>query len=231
MRLARRLLSPLSAWCVLHAASVAPGFAADSRWPAGVDSTKLTWERWQPPMNGTERAVRMLKSTYSDYALEFERYFVRVTSRTDGVGEILRVTRKPDSGAAIWREDAPVDLTIEEWAGHFEGLEGDFLFIDSSTSPGPRGLIAFDLAHKKRVLDTMCLDHPLEPVLLGERWLTYLEDLGDWDPEPGELHPDCPNAQRWVREGMGPGFEEQVWFDLHTLRKTRSGIITCSRRQ
>lgn len=231
MRRTGRLLLPLSAWWVLHAAGIAPCLAADSPWPAGVDSTKLTWERWQPPMNGTERAVRMWKSTYSDYALEFERYFVRVTSRTDRVGEILRVTRKPGSGAAIWRENAPVDITIDEYFGHFEGLQGDFLFIDASSNVGPRGLIVFDLAHKKRILDTVCQPYPLEPVLQGERWLTYLEDLGDAADEVGELVPDCPNAERWLREQWGIGREEQVWFDLQTLRKTRSGIITCSRRQ
>lgn len=198
---------------------------------AGVDSTKLTRERMLPTMKGTESPIRICKSAYSDYTLEFERYFVRVTSHSVDVGEIFRVTRKPGTGGATWREDAPVDFTIAEDAGWFTGLQGDFLFVDTGCCPGPRGLILFDLAHQQRVLDTSYIDYPLEPVLRGERWLTYLEVLGDEDADVGQMHPDCPNAERWLREQWGIGYEEEVWFDLHSLRKTRSGIITCSKRQ
>ena len=157
---------------------------------------------------------------------EFRRCFVRVTDLRESVGESLRVTLKRSNRDTTWREDGPVDLTIAEDAGWFLGVEGDPLFIDTGCCPGPRGLVVYDLSSRRKILDTSYVDYPLEPCLIGQRWLTYLEALGDASPGP-----DCPDAAGWEKDGLGAGFEEQVWFDLRSLGKTRSGIITCSARQ
>ncbi len=203
-----------------------PCSASEPAWPSGVGSTTMTGERIRTAIKGSEWATRVWKSSYVDYALEFRRCFVRVTMRREAVGETLRVTLKRSDRDTTWREDGRVDVTIVEEAGWFMGLEGDHLFIDSGCCPGPRGLIIYELSSGRRVLMTDYLSYPFEPALVGGRWLTYLEDVADPTPLP-----DCPDATRWREEGWEIGFEEQVWFDLRSHRRARSGIITCSTRQ
>jgi hypothetical protein len=122
-----------------------------------------------------------------------------------------------------WTAKSQVDRIISVDAGWFIGLYEHFLILDVGCCPDGRGLIVYDLSTGRRVLDVPYQDYPLEPVLLGRRWLAYLEDLG-------ETGPPCPEAASWEKD-FGTGFEEEVWFDFKTLKVTRSGMITCSSRQ
>lgn len=169
---------------------------------------------------GAEMAKACRPCGRSDYTLEFARYFVHVSPQADN-GDSLRITRKP--ATRTWTVKSPVDRIIAVPARHFIGLHEHFLILDVGCCPDGRGLIVFDLSTGMRVLDVPYQDYPLEPVLLGRRWLAYLEDLG-------ETGPACPDAASW-EENFGTGFEEEVWFDLMTLKVTRSGMIACSSRQ
>jgi len=203
--------------------------ATEAAWPAGSDSARFTRERLRPGVRGAEAPIRIWKSTRREYVVEFRRYFVRATRLTQAVGESLSVTCKVTAADSVWREASRVDLTVAEQFGHFEALCGDYLLVDAGCCPGPRGLIVYDLSRKKSILSEMCLDWPAAPTLRDGRWLTYMEDLGDFENDlPGVK---CPEAAKWRRDQMGVGYEEKVVFDLRSLQKTRTGVITCSPRQ
>lgn len=204
---------------IVFAAAIAlacPGQAF--AWPArGIDSTEMVRWRMKTDLAGGETARACRPCAYSDYTLEFGRYSVRVVQRHDGVGESLHVTRRISKTLR-----SRVVNTISEDMGSFLGLYGDYLFVDVSSCPCPCGLVIYDLSTGRRIFEAVRMDTPHGPTIRNGRWLIYEEDLGD--PEW-----DCPQAAKW--KDMGTGFEEEVWLDLKTLKKTRTGKITCSARQ
>jgi hypothetical protein len=171
---------------------------------------------------GTETPLRVWRSTYQDYVLEFRRYYVRVVNQYMSVGDSLLVTRKRELPDEAWREDIRVDLTLADDAGFFDGIWGDLMFIDSGCCPGPRGLAVYDLVQRKSVYSADYEDWPTDgPTLRKGRWLTYLEAL----PESAWPHFSCPECER---TGMGTGYVEKVVLDLQSLQLARSGDIRCS---
>jgi len=199
------------------------GPAAGQDWPTTADSVTVIRERMLTGLKGGETAIACRPCGYQDYTLEFEKYIVCVTPRRVDLGDSLWIMHKPASGRMKWTGKSPADLVVSEDAGWFLGLHDHFLFLDEGCCPNGRGLLVYDLSTGKRVLDVTYVGYPFDPMLRGGRWLTYLEDLG-------ERGSDCPEAARWERD-FGTGFEEEVWFDLRTLKVTRSGMISCSPRQ
>jgi hypothetical protein len=142
------------------------------------------------------------------------------------VGETLSVFTKPVAAETVMHGAARPDFTLGGDPGWFFGVSGDHLFVDAGSAPWPRGLMAYQLPKGTLVLSALYLDDPELPVLKEGRWLSYFEDLED-DPSP---EPDCPEAALWREQGRPMGYEEEVLFDLKTLRKTRSGRFHCSAR-
>jgi hypothetical protein len=213
---------------LLAACTVGPNSAAGAASSAGSDSALWAASSDHAGISGTEKPLRVRKTKSGRYVAEYRRYFVAVAERDSEVGENIWVYRKPSANAA-WREGMAVDLLIREDMGWFFGVYGDHLFIDSSCCPCPCELIVYDLSLKKSIFSATYLDWRVAPTLRDGRWLTYLENLGDFEDDlPGV---NCPEAAQWRRDKMGVGYEEKVVLDLRSLQKTRTGVITCSERE
>ncbi|HKQ57365.1 MAG TPA: hypothetical protein VJY35_05820 [Candidatus Eisenbacteria bacterium] len=212
------LLAAAAIFGVPMARAARPGDA--ERWRS-VDPSAFVDARI---VQGTERPKRIWTRRHRDDVLEFERCFVRVTRHSHQVGETLYVFQKPIGTEKVMQGATP-DFTIGQDPGWFFGVSGNHLFVDAGSS-WPRGLMAYELPKGRLVLFALYLDDPGLPVLKDGRWLSYVEELED-EPSPG---PDCPDAVRWREQGRPMGFEEEVIFDLKTLKKERSGKVHCSTR-
>jgi hypothetical protein len=108
-----------------------------------------------------------------------------------------------------------------EWAEYFAGLKNDLLVLDSTTGPGPSGLIIWDLKKRKRVYQGSWSD-PEE---------SKSDSLIYW-METGEATDDnCPELKKWRSHGLGAAIETKVILNLSNFKVSKTQETRCSPRQ
>jgi hypothetical protein len=151
----------------------------------------------------------------------FTHYVVKTITSKD-VGEDIKVFKR-DAGigfkkACINDKRQPY-MTIENAGDNwFFGLRGDKFFIDSGTSAGTRGLDVVSLTSKKIIFST----EYNEVVKVSEDSLLYYKPSN-----VKGLRKNCPQAQKWEKEGGGVGWVRPTRLNLTTLKETSTGKLTC----
>ena len=94
-----------------------------------------------------------------------------------------------------YTHDQLMGMVDSDWKNkpmYFKGLEGNFLIIDQGTSPGPRGIIIYDLNAKKQVLS----DSYSQPLDITSTAVGY------WNPTAQKVTvQNCPDSVKWTQEG------------------------------
>jgi len=108
-----------------------------------------------------------------------------------------------------------------EWAEYFAGLKDDLLILDSTTGPGPSGLVIWDLKKRKKVYQ----DSWSDPEEIKDHSLVYWTETGEATPD------NCPELKEWTSQGLGGAIETKVILDLSSFRLTRTQQTRCSPRQ
>ncbi len=113
------------------------------------------------------------------------------------------------------------DLEIKnEWAEYFAGLKGNLLILDSTTGPGPSGLIIWDLQKRKKVFEGSWSD----PIIQDDSIL-YWTETGE------ATHDNCPELAEWESNGLGAAIETRVLLTFSDFAISKTNETRCSPRQ
>jgi hypothetical protein len=108
-----------------------------------------------------------------------------------------------------------------EWAEYFAGLKNDLLILDSTTGPGPSGLVIWDLAKRKKVYEGSWSD----PEASKNDSLVYWLETGEATPA------NCPELENWKSQGLEAAIETKVILNLSNFRISKTQQTRCSPRQ
>ena len=108
-----------------------------------------------------------------------------------------------------------------EWAEYFFGLKHDLLILDSTTGPGPSGLIIWDLVKRKKVYEDSWSDADLTK----DDTLVYWTETGE------ATDSNCPELAKWKSQGFEAAIETKVILNLTNFQITKTRQTRCSPRQ
>ncbi len=108
-----------------------------------------------------------------------------------------------------------------EWAEYFAGLRNDLLILDSTTGPGPSGLLIWDLTKRKKVYEGFWSD----PEESKDDLLVYWMETGEATPT------NCPELEHWKSQGLEAAIETKVKLNLSNFQITKTQQTRCSPRQ
>jgi hypothetical protein len=171
---------------------------------------------------GTEKPLfRQTDKRTGNSCYVYSQYVVKTVASED-IGEDIKVFQRntgTDFKKACANDKQEPYMMIENTdANWFFGLSGDKFFIDSGTSAGTRGLDVVSLTSKKIIFST----EYNEEVKVSAGSLIY--------NKPSNVsgsRKNCPQAQKWEKEGGGIGWMRPTKLNLTTLKETSAGQLTC----
>ncbi len=155
---------------------------------------------------------------------ESPKYLViakEVQGRT-GTDFLIKYKSRPDEKLSCNYIFGNNDFEIKnEWAEYFAGLKDDLLILDSTTGPGPSGLIIWDLKKRKKVYEGSWSD----PEESKNDSLVYWMETGEATDN------NCPELKNWESHGLGAAIETKVILNLSNFKITKTQETRCSPRQ
>jgi hypothetical protein len=155
---------------------------------------------------------------------ESTKYFIvarEVQGRT-GTDFLVKYKINPKDKLSCNYNPANGDFEIKnEWAEYFSGLKNDLLILDSTTGPGPSGLIIWDLTKRKKVYEGYWTDSEDS----GDNSLVYWMETGE------ATHANCPELEKWHSQGLEAARETKVILNLSNFQITKTNQTRCSPRQ
>ena len=184
-----------------------------------------TGERQSNPsfglISGTEIPERYRSEKHECYV--YERYVVFEVRLENTSGKSIRVIRRSKDGGTRCDMDEGKEVLFidgENKANHFDGLYKNYLFVDSGTGPGFRGLTVYNLLTGAPIYKAMISMR----AILSYPSLTFHKMTDKTVP--------CPEANGWkIKYDFGFAFDEKVILDLNTLHEEYSGDIQCIPQQ
>lgn len=173
-------------------------------------------------MQGTEKAVFQEKAGRNQCRV-FSKYLIRTTDAEEDVGQLIGVYgRDPGSPQQLCKVRGKRLLLVQnDDANYFDGLFGKFMFVDSGTSAGNRGIEIFDLTTGKSILSTGYY-YPGVKLVEG-RYLVY-----DYPSDKTGDIKTCKEAAKWQKEGGGIQWVISKKFDLQTRKTISVGGLKCA---
>jgi hypothetical protein len=175
-------------------------------------------------IKGTESPIIQKSDIRTCYA--YGKYFVQTTAPTDAVGEDIRVTAAQGKGASCDPKSATLfelrrGLDDNSDAVSFEGLSGNYLFIDNGTGSSGRTLAITDLSDVTKPPYSTAYEGNI--TLKNGATLSFLRPMG-----PVKSISKCPNANDALKAMMPDVvLAEQVQLNLSTRKLTKTGIKEC----
>jgi hypothetical protein len=155
---------------------------------------------------------------------DFPEYFIIARDVPDGVGTdfLIRYKSNPNEKLSCNYDVVSGDLEIKnEFAEYYAGLKKDLLILDSTTGPGPTGLIIWDLRKRTKVFEGSWSD----PEESSDSTLVY------WLETDEATEGNCPRLKEWLAEGLSGAIETKVILNLSNFSITKTKETRCSPRQ
>lgn len=108
-----------------------------------------------------------------------------------------------------------------DWAEYYAGMKDDLLILDSTTGPGPSGLIIWDIKKRKKVFEGSWSD----PEESSDNILIYWLETGE------ATENNCPELKEWKSHGLGGAIETKVILDLSNFKISKTKETRCRPRQ
>jgi hypothetical protein len=155
---------------------------------------------------------------------DYPEYYIIARDVPDGVGTdfLIKYKSYPDEKLSCNYVIANGDLEIKnEFAEYYAGLKKDLLILDSTTGPGPSGLIIWDIKKRKKVFEGSWSD----PEESSDSTLVY------WLETDEATEGNCPRLKEWQAEGLSGAIETKVILNLSNFSITKTMQTRCSPRQ
>ena len=154
----------------------------------------------------------------SDTAHEFiyQKYLIQVTNREDEPGEKIDLVILPDSSRFSLPEIAE---------GYFSGMSNGHFFVDIGTGPDLRELVFYRIQPDGvfQVHRTKYYPEPA-PFISANDGLWFYAPI-----EEREMVkvPDCPDREKWIKDGLRVGYGQRVIYGLKDRTLTRKSEYVC----
>ncbi|MFH1017518.1 MAG: hypothetical protein V1798_04965 [Pseudomonadota bacterium] len=172
---------------------------------------------------GTELAVKHESQGKPD-CYEYGDYVIVTRATPQSVGEDMLVVKRKrgqEIGALCGIGESQADLVVRNRdADWFFGLWKRFLFIDSGTGPGIRGLSIMDVEAHKRVYEALYLDD-------DSIKLSSTGDLVFWIEDEPATAENCTDFAQHQKDIMSSAIVAKVKLNLFTLRAEKRGERRC----
>jgi hypothetical protein len=155
---------------------------------------------------------------------ESPKYFViaKEVQGSAGTDFLIKYKSRPNEKLPCNYIFGSKDFEIKnEWAEYYAGLNDDLLILDSTTGPGPSGLIIWDLKKRKKVFEGSWSD----PEESKNNSLVYWLETGE------ATENNCPEIKEWKSQGLGAAIETKVILDLSNFKISKTKETRCSPRQ
>lgn len=155
---------------------------------------------------------------------ESPKYFViaKEVRGSTGTDFLIKYKSRPSEKLPCNYIFGSKDFEIKnEWAEYYAGMKGDLLILDSTTGPGPSGLIIWDLKKRKKVFEGSWSD----PEESKNNSLVYWLETGE------ATENNCPELKEWKSQGFGAAIETKVILDLSNFKISKTKETRCSPRQ
>ena len=107
-----------------------------------------------------------------------------------------------------------------EWAEYFVAVKNSLLILDSTTGPGPSGLIIWDLQKRKKVFEGQWSD-----AIIQENSIVYWIETGEATDK------NCQGRAEWESQGLGSAIETKVILNLSNFKISKTKEMRCIPRQ
>ncbi|MBI4843094.1 MAG: hypothetical protein HY809_02060 [Nitrospirae bacterium] len=155
---------------------------------------------------------------------ESPKYFIIVKEVKGSAGSDILIKYKGNPDEKYSCDYALSDGGFEiknEWAEYYAGLKDNLLLLDSTTGPGPSGLIIWDLQKRKKAFEGSWSDAEES----GSGSLVY------WLETDEASEGNCPDMKEWETHGLGAAIETKVILNLSDFTITKTAETRCSARQ
>ena len=171
---------------------------------------------------GTEKPLFRQTDKNTGNACYVYKQYVVLTVSSEDVGEDIKIYKRKNMTDARKEcgesKQTPYMILKNSGESYFFGLTGDKFLIDSGTSAGIRGLSIAGLTAKKVIFSTSYQGS----VKVSGNTIVYDKP----SDTKGSLK-NCPNAQKWTKEGGSVGWVRPTRIDLTTLKETSAGQLAC----
>jgi len=155
----------------------------------------------------------------SDTAREFiyQKYLIKARTQDGFPGERIDVITLPDS----IRQMLPVDDN-----GSFAGMAYEHIFIDAGTAPDLRELVLYRIRPEGVISMVFRTKYYPDPAPFvsenGNLWFYAPIEESDMVKTP-----DCPDKEKWVKDGLRVGYGQRVLYNLTDRMLTRKSEYVC----
>ncbi len=171
---------------------------------------------------GTEKPLFRQTGKNTGNACYVYKKYVVMTVSSDNTGEDIKIYKRKNLTDArkecVENDRTPYMMLKNSGESYFFGLTGDKFLTDSGTSAGVRGLGIVGLTAKKIIFST-----PYQGSVKVAGSAIVYDKPSD---TKGSLK-NCPNEQRWTKEGGSVGWVRPTRINLTTLRETSAGQLKC----
>lgn len=191
---------------------------------------------------GLEIGEKFIDHIKNYQCYEYDDYVILVKNHTEVIKGEVRLTVGKDILVKIRKNNAEAEnlcemsnahqyFKIEEWAGYFDGIFDNYLFVEIGTGPTLRSIAIYDLTKQERIFEATYdvsgpvrindkqnfvfnrkLEkeiHSIEELRLNKETLSRAEELED-----------C------IKRLGGVALYERIILNLKTLTEERTGIIS-----
>lgn len=154
----------------------------------------------------------------SDTTREFvyQKYLIRVKDRQGEPGEKIDLVVLPDS--------IHLGLPAEE-EGYFSGLAYGHFFVDIGTGPDLRELVFYRIQPQGIFLVYRTKYYPEPaPFVSGNGGVWFYAPI---EEKEMTKMPDCPDREKWLKDGLRVGYGQRIIYDLKDRMLTRKSEYVC----
>lgn len=154
----------------------------------------------------------------SDTTREFvyQKYLIRIKDRQGEPGEKIDIVLLPDS----------IRLSLPAVGeGYFSGLAYGHFFVDIGTAPDLRELVLYRIQPDGifQVYQTKYYPEPA-PFVSGNGGIWFYAPIEEGDMV---MMPDCPDREKWIKDGLRVGYGQRIIYDLKVRMLTRKSEYVC----
>ena len=165
---------------------------------------------------GTEKPL--LYSSHLGKLLCYQNYYVICSG--ENTTEVFKRKGNQNLDSISISSDDSILIRYTEVGQWFEGIKGNYLFMDFGTSSTDHGISVIDLSTGSIILDNVTyLQNPLQ--INSTYTLTFFEVTGPATKE------NCPDYESIVANGDPPVIAEKVSLNLRSKVKKHLGVWTC----
>ncbi|MBK9338418.1 MAG: hypothetical protein IPM98_18530 [Lewinellaceae bacterium] len=196
-------------------------FACKNNTPADAKASGMTYPFEKPDsIFGLEGCAMAGFRAFSDTTREFyyQNFRIKVTDKSGEPGQIIQVV--------LDSTNQTLDVPASTEAGFFSGAARDHFFVDIGTTPDARQMLIYNI-RDGALLQTYRAEYlAAEPPFIstnGAFWFYAPIEESDMLKMP-----DCPDKEKWVKDGLRIGYGQRYIYNLVNRMLTRKSEYICA---